>query len=272
MRIGKRRSGTVWPRGAVLPVESPTGKLSTREIFPPRMALARGRGARIVTFVALLGFGVLFAVVKRQRSDRLDLVATRALQRHQSRWFRWPMVAASWPGFPPQSRILPPALAGGWLALGFPLEAGLQVAGWGTGLVSFFVKRAMRRPRPTTPAVVVAAARLGGTSFPSGHVLNYLGVYGSLAFLVQTLVRPAAIRRPLVAALVALIALVGPSRIYLGHHWLTDVTASYLLGISYLLGLTAVYRRLKLRLLVGGWTPPGGGSTHGLGTAAPAKD
>ena len=41
--------------------------------------------------------------------------------------------------------------------------------------------------------------------------------------------------------------LVGPSRIHQGHHWFTDVSASYLLGIVYLLGLTRLYRARKAR-------------------------
>jgi undecaprenyl-diphosphatase len=41
----------------------------------------------------------------------------------------------------------------------------------------------------------------------------------------------------------ALIVLVGPSRIHQGHHWLTDVVASYLLGISYVAALVAIHRR-----------------------------
>ena len=51
--------------------------------------------------------------------------------------------------------------------------------------------------------------------------------------------------------LTALLALVGPSRIYQGHHWATDVSASYMLGFSYLLGITALYRHFKERLVRG---------------------
>ena len=40
----------------------------------------------------------------------------------------------------------------------------------------------------------------------------------------------------------ALLALVGPSRIQQGHHWTTDVVASYLLGTAYLLALVELYR------------------------------
>ena len=74
-----------------------------------------------------------------------------------------------------------------------------------------------------------------------------MGVYGFLAYLVTVLVRPVAIRRAVVGGLLGLVALVGPSRIHQGHHWFTDVTASYLLGTSYVIGLAALYRRVKAR-------------------------
>jgi len=60
-------------------------------------------------------------------------------------------------------------------------------------------------------------------------------------------IRPRWPRRLIVAALAALIAAVGPSRIYQGHHWPTDVAASYLLGITYLVGLAQLYHWLKAR-------------------------
>jgi membrane-associated phospholipid phosphatase len=224
-------------------------RLTVREAFPPRTALARGRAAIVVTSIALAGFVALFAIVRGQRSTKTDLAVTIALQRRREPWFRRLMQIVSWPGFPPQSRIIPPVLAALWLAFGFRLEAIFQLAAWGTGLISFLVKRIMRRPRPNHPEIAIAVAKIGGSSFPSGHVLNYLGVYGFFAFLIETMVRPDLLRKVLVNGLVLLLSLVGPSRIYLGHHWLTDVSASYLLGMSYLLGLTALYRRAKLWLL-----------------------
>jgi undecaprenyl-diphosphatase len=104
----------------------------------------------------------------------------------------------------------------------------------------------MRRPRPVAGTDLrVVTAPLGGSSFPSGHVITYMGTYGFPTYLVHTLLRPRAPRRAIVGALVALLALVGPSRIHQGHHWPTDVTASYLLGTSYLVALVAGYRRAK---------------------------
>jgi len=225
--------------------ETPTGRLSVRQVFPPRLALARGRGAMAFVALALSAFALLLTLVRRDRTHAVDLRVTRRIQRVDDPWFDRLMHAVSWPGFPPQSRVIPLLLSLAWLLLGFPIEAAFQLLAWGSGGISNLVKRAMRRPRPLPADVRVVLAKLGGSSFPSGHVLIYTGVYGFLAFLVDTLVRPQRARRAAISFLVGLVALVGPSRIYLGHHWLTDVAASYLLGVSYLLGLMAAYRRVK---------------------------
>jgi membrane-associated phospholipid phosphatase len=229
--------------------ETPTGRLTVREVFPPRRALARGRGAMAFGLATLALFAGLFAFVKHNRSHAFDVKVTRSLQRIDARWFDRLMNAISWPGFPPQSRLIPVLLSLFWLALGFPIEAVFQLLAWGTGGISATIKRVMRRPRPTPDLVRVIAAPLGGSSFPSGHVLIYSGVYGFLAFLLETLVRPATLRRVATSCLIGLVALVGPSRIYLGHHWFTDVVASYLVGTTYFLGLAALYRRVKTHWL-----------------------
>jgi undecaprenyl-diphosphatase len=210
-----------------------------------RVARERERRWFIVAGAAIAVFAVLFTVVRSNRSAALDHQITLALQRHVDPVFKRLMHAVSWFGFPPQSRIIPPALAAAIALVGHPLEGLFQLLAWGTGGISFTVKRAMRRQRPNHPAIEVVEARIGGSSFPSGHVINYVGVYGFLAFLIQTWVRPTVLRRALVGFLGGLIVLVGPSRVYLGHHWFTDTLASYLLGTAYLIGLTAVYRRVR---------------------------
>jgi undecaprenyl-diphosphatase len=156
------------------------------------------------------------------------------------------MAIASWPGFPPQSRLIQPLIITGLWFYRFRVEAVSQLVAWGTAALSTAVKALMRRPRPVAGTDLrVVAAPLGGSSFPSGHVITYMGTYGFLAYLAHTLLRPPALRRSVVGGLVGLIVLVGPSRIQQGHHWPTDVTASYLLGTSYLIVLIALYRRAK---------------------------
>jgi len=219
-----------------------------RVVAPATTAVRRGRGAAVIERLGLLGFGAIFALVKARASDAIDLAITVKLQRGSNPSLARVMEAVSWPGFPPQSRFIPPLLVASLALLRLPLEAVAMIGAWGTALVATVVKAAMHRPRPVAGVDVrVIAAPLGGSSFPSGHTITYVGIYGFLAYLVHTLLRPVALRRAVVAALVGLVALVGPSRVHQGHHWFTDVTASYLLGISYLLALTRLYRGIKAR-------------------------
>ena len=217
-------------------------------VLAPRQAVRRSRFASAVAWLALAGFSALFGLVRARRSDALDLALTLKLQRRRHPRFGRLMEAVSWPGFPPQSRLIPPLVIGLLVALRLRLEALFVVGAWGTALLSIVIKAGVRRPRPIAgEKLLVVVAPLGGSSFPSGHVLSYVGFYGFLAYLAEILVRPVAIRRAIVGALLGLIALVGPSRIHQGHHWFTDVTASYLLGTSYVIGLAALYRRVKAR-------------------------
>ena len=199
---------------------------------------------------ALAGFAALLAFVRSQRSAAFDLAVTLKLQERETPALGALMGAASWPGFPPQSRLIPPAIVLGWLASRGRRPAIFQLVAWGGALVSTVVKAAMRRPRPLPPAVRVVVAPLGGTSFPSGHVLTYVTFYGFLAFLLAEHLDDGPLRNASVASLTGLLALVGPSRIQQGHHWATDVTASYLLGLAYVLALIELYRVTAPRGLV----------------------
>ena len=215
---------------------------------PPSLALPRTRSALAILLPGIGGFAALTALVRRKRLEAVDLTIAMRLQAISHPWLQRAMSVVSWFGFPPQSRLLPPlTVAMLWIAR-FRLEAALQLVAWGSALLSTVIKWFMRRPRPVHGTDLrVVAAELGGSSFPSGHVLTYVGTYGWLAIVANILIRPLAARRLVVSALMGLVAAVGPSRIYLGHHWPTDVAASYLLGSSYLAALVLVYRRLKSR-------------------------
>lgn len=217
-------------------------------INPERFAIERGKGGIAIAAAAMAAFAVLFRVVRSNRSAAADAAITLRLQKRDHPVFDRLMHIVSFPGFPPQSRIIPPAISGILWLRGMRLEAIFQLAAWGTGGISGLVKRIMKRGRPISinhSEIRVVKANIGGSSFPSGHVIIYMGVYGFLAFLAHVWIRSDAIRRAVVGFLVSMLALVGPSRVYLGHHWFTDVLASYLLGTTYLVGLTSLYRRVK---------------------------
>jgi undecaprenyl-diphosphatase len=227
-------------------------RFATEAEWENREALRRGRGWYGLGAALLVAFGSLLIAVRRNRTAAMDLAITLKVQSRTWPWLAGLMTAVSWSGFPPQSRLLPPVLALIEWRMGYPTEARFQLLAWGTTVLSGLTKFFMHRARPSQPAVRVVVANLGGSSFPSGHVINYIGTYGFLAYCLHTLVRPAALRRPLVWALGLLCVLVGPSRIYQGHHWPTDVLASYLLGLSYLIGVIGRYRHAKARELAAG--------------------
>ncbi|CAN5528621.1 hypothetical protein BH23CHL4_BH23CHL4_06980 [soil metagenome] len=202
-----------------------------------------------VAYVAAAMTAFAFLARRVASGDTIDLDArvTRVLQRNNRRWFGALMHAVSWPGFPPQSRVIPWLLPGAMLAAGRPFQAVFQLLGWGTGAISGLVKFIVKRPRPDLADILVTPARIGGTSFPSGHVIIYTGVYGFLAYLAHCHVKMKVLRRLIVGGLTGMIALVGPSRVYLGHHWFSDVVASYLLGTSYVTVLSTIYQSLLRR-------------------------
>src|SRR5258706_5150377 len=157
--------------------------LPTRKETP----IARTAAVRsLAPFAALAGFGAIFTLVRAKRSDAFDLAVTLKLQGAERPWLRRTMAIVSWPGFPPQSRIIPPVIIGALALTGRRVDASFQGAAWGGAAMSTALKAIMRRPRPLPPAVQVVVAPLGGSSFPSGHVLTYVVFYGFLALLLST--------------------------------------------------------------------------------------
>jgi undecaprenyl-diphosphatase len=219
-----------------------------REVrHPQRSSHERGtRFARRVLVAGIAAFAALVAMVQTKRGEAIDRAITARVQANDDPRIERAMALVSWFGYPPQSRVLPVTYAGVlWIAR-FRLEAIFQLAASGSGLLATIVKLFMRRPRPVAGKDLrVVAAPLQGSSLPSGHVLTYMGVYGWMAIMADVLIKPALPRRLAVAALTTLIAAVGASRVYLGHHWPSDVFASYLLGSSYLACLLVAFRRLR---------------------------
>jgi len=208
---------------------------------------SESRASTLVIVGAAAAFVGLFALVKTNRSAVFDLEVTLRVQRYKSPRLARLMAAASWPGFPPQSRVIPPAIVGMWLLSGRRTAAVSQTVAWGAAGLATGLKGLARRPRPLPPAVEVVVAPLGGTSFPSGHVLTYVAFYGFTAHLISIEVQDPLLRTAAISSLVGLVVLVGPSRVVEGHHWATDVAASYLVGLAYLLVLVRLHRRLRAR-------------------------
>ena len=91
------------------------------------------------------------------------------------------------------------------------------------------IKNIVRRVRPMWKWITQ-----GGFSFPSGHTISALLLYGTLLLLVYKKLH-GKYRKPLIIIFTIMIVLIGFSRIYFGVHYLTDVIGGYLLGLAILL-------------------------------------
>lgn len=155
------------------------------------------------------------------------------------------------------------ALGSGWIAVALALAAGLALinvrlkieglvclAGLGLGrLVTSLLKLLSGRPRPDESLVQI----IGGyheLSFPSGHAVFFVELFGFLFFLLYSLAKPGLVRTTGLVILGMLIVLVGVSRIYLGAHWPSDVIGGYIAGGLWLMLMIETYRMILSR-----WRP-----------------
>jgi undecaprenyl-diphosphatase len=108
---------------------------------------------------------------------------------------------------------------------------GLVLAGGGAGLINQLLKSDFQRTRPD---LFQGPLHLTSYSFPSGHSMGSIAVYGMLAFLAIRLLkhRLSKIAVGVVAAL--LILGVGLSRVYFGVHYPTDVLGGFIAGAIWL--------------------------------------
>ncbi len=210
------------------------------------------RRTRVLIIVYLLQF-VIFALltffVYYHPVLPLDIKITLEFQENQSPWLRGVMLAISSIGTVPLLLPIIVVVTGllFWL-VDLRLEAVLLVALSAVSAVTnALIKFGVSRPRPNAQLVEIVQT-VSGQSFPSGHVMSYVAFFGLLfSFGLILFKRDRWWHYTLLVIPALLVILVGPSRIYLGAHWATDVLGGYLFG-GLLLGLTLwLYLVLKRR-------------------------
>jgi membrane-associated phospholipid phosphatase len=220
------------------------------ESAPPHVRRYRAWLFRIALLLVAGAFAGLTFLVKVMPSFTIDLQITRAIQMIIFPPFALLMGLTSWPGFSPQSFIITGLIV--LLIFGFGLHwesvMALIASLFSTG-INLFVKDLIQRPRPGSGQVNVITS-LTSYSFPSGHVMFYVGFFGFIGFLAYTLLKPSLKRTLLLVFVSSLIVLVGASRIYLGEHWASDVLGSYLLGSLTLVAIIQIYLWGKTRFFV----------------------
>jgi undecaprenyl-diphosphatase len=108
------------------------------------------------------------------------------------------------------------------------LHVGVWLAALGGGeILNLLLKQLFARPRPVFVHPLLLETDY---SFPSGHAMGSLIVYGMLAYFAVLALRTWRARVAVVCGVTLLVLLIGFSRLYLGVHYFSDVVAGYAAG------------------------------------------
>ena len=202
-----------------------------------------------VVLVATAAF-VGLAVFVRQEDviTNFDAPIAQAIQSINTPVLSWLLLHISDLGWAPLDVACVVIIAGAFAALRLRLEAVLVVVSTlAAGEVGTLTKDVVQRARPTANFVHLAG-HLADFSFPSGHVIFATVLFGTTFGIVLIVWSGSILRNAILALLAALVLLMGPSRIYMGEHWPTDVLGAYCLGGLWVAGTLEVLLALRPRV------------------------
>ena len=223
--------------------------------MPPSPAPRLAIEARVLLTAASVA-GALFALLLAagaatgglHRIDRAVLVWLRGATDGAAGWrpvLRAFMLDMTALGDPPMLTLMVLLVAGYLVAARRRRLAAMVVASTALGAATgSLLKEVFARARPD---VVTHLVEVRSLSFPSGHAMQSAVIYLTLAALIARSERRHAERIYVLGAAIALVLLIGGSRLYLGVHWPTDVLAGWTIGASWAFGTAMLARRLQDR-------------------------
>lgn len=187
-------------------------------------------GGLILAAIALWGFAELTEEVLQNETQAFDTRVLSAVQTLQAPWLTPLMVLITDIGDPTVLVSICAVLSLALFVRGRRSESmTVAIAAFGALGLNLLLKRLFERSRPELWSRTVEVKFY---SFPSGHAMLSIVIYGLLGYLLAR-------RYPqqqgwVIAVTSLLIILIGFSRLYLGVHWLTDVIAGYAAGFVWL--------------------------------------
>lgn len=121
------------------------------------------------------------------------------------------------------------------LAVAFSLGGAILIAAW--------VKLLMMRPRPPVEHLQAVTS----SSFPSGHATQASAFWLSLVLALYTAGAPPTITGVAAGFALLIVLAAAASRVYLGVHYPSDVTAGVLLGTGWALYVSHCLRRREVQ-------------------------
>ncbi len=218
-----------------------------KEIFVKKpIFLKRAFNFRNLLITTTLAFAILTFSAKQHKYFKLDLNITLFVQQYNPFWFEPFMRFVSFIGDAVPVLILVILLAiYGYLTGKRKAPLMLVFSTIGGLAFSQIFKILVARPRPDPELVNQMGHFIKLDSFPSGHVLGALSLYGFLLYISYTQLKDSLLRRFLMGICLFAIFLMGLSRIYLGAHWFSDVLGAYLIGFVWLSFVIFIYHKLK---------------------------
>ena len=116
----------------------------------------------------------------------------------------------------------------------------MLIAVTGSLLLTVVGKDVVGRVRPPQDEAVPPYE--SSPSFPSGHALNSTVIAGLVAYLVLRRLESRLARVVTVVLAAGWAVAIGLSRVFLGHHWLTDVMFGWVVGLAWLFCVITAHR------------------------------
>ncbi|HIX36204.1 MAG TPA: phosphatase PAP2 family protein [Candidatus Limosilactobacillus merdigallinarum] len=117
----------------------------------------------------------------------------------------------------------------------------ISISIFGGIMLNHLIKIIVRRPRPFTNVLM----HYSGFSFPSGHSLTAVLVFGSIMIITSRWVHHQGWQYLINGILIVLILMIGFSRVFVGAHYPSDVLAGWSLGVVILTGLNLVTLKIN---------------------------
>lgn len=119
----------------------------------------------------------------------------------------------------------------------------LSISALDSIILNIIIKHIVKRDRPS----VVRLISEKGYSFPSGHAMISVCVYGFLFYLAYRKIKNKFLRNIICIVLGILIVGIGISRIYVGVHYASDIIAGYALALIEVILLIQCENLIKFR-------------------------
>lgn len=185
----------------------------------------------LVAVAGTYGFAQLAELVREGTTQRFDEAVLRWMGQNQQPWL--------------EELMLELTVIGGWVAVFTTVSVAalflwltrhrysaalLLVAAAGGIILNNILKLGFDRPRPQ---VFEWGETVSTSSFPSGHAMSATVVYATVAYLAARLQKSRLARVLTLVGAGVYIAVVVISRMYLGVHYPSDVTAGVIIGLSW---------------------------------------